>query len=83
MPFVRIPGLEGKVFVPETEPVSRKKHPCKDCHFCQMCTDDRCALCKVQKEAGSKKCVCGLKGEIEEKCEGVRICGDDRGKCEL
>ncbi len=70
MPFIRIAGLEGKVFVPETEPERRKKHPCKDCHFCQMCTDDRCALCKVQKkqkEFGSRKCVCASKREIDAK----------------
>ena len=22
-----------------------KKHPCKDCKFCQWCGDDRCQLC--------------------------------------
>jgi hypothetical protein len=22
-----------------------KKHPCKDCKFCQWCSDERCRLC--------------------------------------
>ncbi|WP_193377078.1 hypothetical protein [Geobacter sp. OR-1] len=22
-----------------------KKHPCKDCEYCQWCSDDRCRLC--------------------------------------
>jgi hypothetical protein len=22
-----------------------KKHPCRDCRFCQWCSDDRCQLC--------------------------------------
>jgi hypothetical protein len=27
------------------EEESPKKHPCKDCKFCQWCSDDRCQLC--------------------------------------
>jgi len=22
-----------------------QKHPCKDCSYCQWCSDDRCRLC--------------------------------------
>jgi len=45
MPYIRIPGIVGKVYVPEKEPDSQKKHPCKDCFHCQWCSDDRCHLC--------------------------------------
>ena len=43
MPFVRREGEEGLFFVPED--VGAKKHPCADCHSCQWCADERCALC--------------------------------------
>lgn len=46
MAFKTIPGIEGKVFVPEKEPRIRK-HPCQDCFVCQQCGDDRCRLCRV------------------------------------
>ena len=46
MPFVKIEGEEGLFFVPDEQPCSKKKHPCVDCHSCQWCDDDRCALCR-------------------------------------
>jgi hypothetical protein len=46
MPFVRVPGLSGKVYVPESCPAESKKHPCRDCFDCQRCSDDRCRLCR-------------------------------------
>jgi len=52
MPFIKIPGLEGKVYVPEQDMNAPKKHPCKDCFSCQMCTDDRCILCREKKNEG-------------------------------
>lgn len=30
-----------------------KKHPCRDCTFCQWCSDDRCRMC-LHKGAGKK-----------------------------
>ena len=53
MSFVSVPGLNGKVYVPEKPQGSLKKHPCKECYFCQFCSDDRCNVC-----LGSKKCEC-------------------------
>jgi hypothetical protein len=44
--FVRVPGLIGKVYVPEPCPAALKKHPCRDCFDCQRCSDDRCGLCR-------------------------------------
>jgi hypothetical protein len=46
MPFVRVPGLSGMVYVPEPCPAALKKHPCRDCFDCQRCSDDRCGLCR-------------------------------------
>jgi len=46
MPFVRMRGVKGLVFVPEEEPAGKKKHPCPDCKVCQWCSDTRCASCR-------------------------------------
>ncbi len=27
-----------------------KKHPCKDCHSCQFCSDSRCGVCRAGKK---------------------------------
>lgn len=29
-----------------------RKHPCPDCHFCQLCSDSRCHSCRSQKTRG-------------------------------
>jgi hypothetical protein len=57
MAFVTIPGFKGKLYVPEETPGSLKKHPCKDCYACQICSDDRCNLCLIQKSCGGRKCL--------------------------
>lgn len=31
-----------------------KKHPCPDCHFCQMCSDSRCNACRSEKGCSKK-----------------------------
>lgn len=61
MPFVRLKGLPGKFYVPESASESRK-HPCRDCFHCQMCSDTRCAACRRSgddavdaRRAGSKQ----------------------------
>jgi hypothetical protein len=48
MPFVKMPGVTGKVYVPEKPPEKMKKHECRDCFSCQMCSDDRCTLCRPE-----------------------------------
>jgi hypothetical protein len=48
MPFVRIDNLPGKVYVPPGWASTPRKHPCRDCHCCQMCSDDRCAVCRLE-----------------------------------
>gem|GEM_PF-742508 len=47
MPFVSRPGLNGKIYIPEQLP-GQKKHNCKSCFLCQVCSDDRCSLCLGQ-----------------------------------
>ena len=48
MPYIKIPGFKGKLYIPE-ENKSRKKHDCKDCYSCQMCSDSKCSLCLKNK----------------------------------
>lgn len=31
-----------------------KKHPCKDCRFCQWCSDDRCSMCRSTRRCCKK-----------------------------
>jgi hypothetical protein len=58
MPFVSRPGLNGKIYVPEHCP-GRKKHNCRNCYACQVCSDDRCSLCldASGQKAGSGQAV--------------------------
>lgn len=56
MPFVKIPGLPGKLYVPKKQENCKKKHSCKDCFSCDHCSDDRCNVCldnKTDKEQSS------------------------------
>lgn len=54
MPFIRIPGLEGRVYQPDGAGTGMRKHPCPDCYCCQMCGDERCDACRAARseEAG-------------------------------
>lgn len=45
MPYKPAPGGIGRIYVPAKRGQA-KKHPCKDCFFCQWCSDDRCRLCR-------------------------------------
>ncbi len=56
MPFVRYPGLEGKVYVPAKASADAKKHPCRDCFSCQMCSDGRCRSCLGQHRGTKPRC---------------------------
>jgi hypothetical protein len=49
MAFIRIEGVEGKVFVPDLSP-EPKKHPCPGCFECARCSDDRCRVCRSGSE---------------------------------
>jgi hypothetical protein len=54
MGFIKLPGVTGKVFVPEDNSLSPRKHACSGCFSCQMCSDDRCKLCLSQKPCSPK-----------------------------
>lgn len=52
MPFIRIPGVKGQLYVPESIPGSQSKHKCQDCTYCQWCNDDKCTACLKQSTKG-------------------------------
>jgi hypothetical protein len=54
MAFVSLPGITGKVYVPEENENHPRKHPCKDCYCCQCCSDDRCNVCLTQPDSCKK-----------------------------
>lgn len=54
MAFRRIPGIKGKIYVPDERPA--KKHKCPDCKSCQGCSESRCKLCRKQKECAKRRC---------------------------
>ncbi|MGD9057351.1 MAG: hypothetical protein PVJ41_01860 [Desulfobacterales bacterium] len=54
MPFETVRGLKGKVYVPNPPVEGTRKHTCKDCYACQLCSDDRCRVCRD----GQKSCPC-------------------------
>ncbi|HPO50667.1 MAG TPA: hypothetical protein PLO89_10110 [Spirochaetota bacterium] len=47
MPFVESKSVPGLIYEPEENKI--KKHNCKDCFSCQMCSDARCELCLRKK----------------------------------
>jgi len=55
MPFITIPGIDGRVYVPEKEKSSVRKHDCDDCYSCQMCSDIRCNQCLNGKKGNKGK----------------------------
>jgi hypothetical protein len=60
MGFVKVPGLPGRVYVPDPAPQDRKKHPCKDCFCCEFCSDDRCRVCRRGKGDCHRSGECGI-----------------------
>jgi hypothetical protein len=52
--FIIIPGVKGKVFKPEERFDFPKKHPCKNCYSCQLCSDDRCTLCRTSQSCAKE-----------------------------
>lgn len=55
MPFIEIPGIQGRVYVPEEKEGAMKKHDCEDCYSCQMCSDARCAQCLKEESRKQEK----------------------------
>ena len=46
MAFKQLPGNQGMIYVPDSNP-DKKKHPCPDCFFCQWCGNERCRTCRA------------------------------------
>lgn len=46
MAWMNVPGLVGKVYVPDHAGQILKKHPCKACFSCQWCDENRCRVCR-------------------------------------
>lgn len=58
MPFISLKGIKGKIFIPD-EHATFRKNPCKDCYYCQFCSDEKCGLCikmKVVDYKSENKC---------------------------
>ena len=49
MTFVKGKTIQGKIFIPDFKPDAAKKYPCPDCFACQICSDDRCELCRSEQ----------------------------------
>lgn len=64
MAFTTVRGLKGKVYVPDPPKEATRKHSCKDCYSCQLCSDDRCSVCLSQKS-----CQCENKAEASPQLE--------------
>ncbi len=63
MPWQTLPGVTGKVFVPEAA-AEAKKHPCADCFNCQKCSQERCRVCRQEKNGAI--CDCLLDKEVPQ-----------------
>jgi len=55
MPWQTVPGLAGKVYVPDISKKG-KKYLCKDCFACQNCSQERCQVCREKKQCMSPSC---------------------------
>jgi len=54
MAWIRIPGVTGKIYVPEDAGQLPKKHPCPTCHRCQWCDENRCRVCREDGKVASE-----------------------------
>lgn len=53
MPFRKLPGNRGMIYIPERRRRD-SKHPCLDCFSCQWCSDDRCNRCRGKSKFAKK-----------------------------
>jgi len=74
MSFVAVPGLKGKVYVPDEPRPGLKKHRCRDCFSCQQCSDDRCRVCRGVRPCNRSKQL-KLKKMNPELLKGIGCCG--------
>ncbi|BBO82009.1 hypothetical protein [Desulfosarcina ovata] len=50
MAWTTLPGITGKVYVPDETGPTPKKHPCRTCFSCQWCDETRCRVCRSGSE---------------------------------
>lgn len=43
--FIDLPDGRGKLYVPLPQ-CGLRKHQCPDCFACQLCSDERCTVCR-------------------------------------
>jgi hypothetical protein len=60
MAFITVRGLKGKVYVPDPPKEGARKHSCKDCYACQLCSDDRCSVCLSPESCRCEKYAKGV-----------------------
>ncbi|BBO68274.1 hypothetical protein DSCA_22040 [Desulfosarcina alkanivorans] len=46
MAWINVPGLAGRVYLPDDAGQVPKKHPCMACFSCQWCDENRCRVCR-------------------------------------
>jgi hypothetical protein len=73
MPWQTIPGLCGKVYIPESVQTV-KKHLCADCFACQSCGEQRCRVCQAEKGGG--RCACSSDGVETDLNNGLKCIAD-------
>lgn len=49
MAWINVPGLTGKVYVPDAGSQLLKRHPCTTCFACQWCDKNRCHVCRSDR----------------------------------
>ncbi len=57
MPWITIPGIEGRFYEPDRKRGRKRKHNCPDCFSCRWCSDATCATClrRCAHKAAKKK----------------------------
>ena len=83
MVWTTIPGVTGKVYVPDDTGPMQKKHPCKACFSCQWCDETRCQVCRNDQSAtispqSTPCCACGCRSSSDRqrrrsRTPGVRL----------
>jgi hypothetical protein len=54
MPWVTMPQIRGKVYIPEKSGITLAKNQCPDCFSCQQCSKERCNACRDREEENGR-----------------------------
>jgi hypothetical protein len=66
MAWQTIPGVTGKIYVPD-QMIHDGKRPCPDCFACQQCSRERCAVCRDEKASNEPPVPPGCIAHITKK----------------